>query len=153
MANNFPAIDIGKVMAGNNGALYDGAGNLLASIEGFSSKATVENAQFQPLGSAMKRSRMTAYSMSLTFTEIVVRDDLFFVKIAEGLRTGNFEPMVFRGDVTSPYDDSTESILYTGCVPDGDIDIQNMAVGELYKRVWNFIVNNPPELLSTLDNS
>lgn len=151
--NNFPAVDIGKVLAGTDGALYDGDGTLMASVEGFQSKANVENQTFQPLGSAMKRSRMVAYSVSLTFAEIVVRDAIFFEKIMEGLRTGVMPIMDFRGDVTSPYDGSVESVLYRDCVPDGDIDIQNMAVGELYKRNWNWICNNPPEALSMLDNN
>ena len=55
--------------------------------------------------------------------------------------------------VRSPYNDSEEQIVYRDCVPDGNIDIQNMQVGEMYKRPWSFVVNQPPELQSYLQNA
>ena len=50
-------------------------------------------------------------------------------------------------------DGSEEQVVYRDCVPDGNIDIQNMQVGELYKRPWSFIVNKPPELQALLRNT
>ena len=38
-------------------------------------------------------------------------------------------------------------------LPDGTIDIQNMQPGELYKRNWSWVVNQPPEAQSLLQNA
>ena len=61
-------------------------------------------------------------------------------------KTGVMPVFNFRGMVKNPFNGSREQVVYRDCVPDGSIDIQNMSTGELYKRSWNFICNNPPEL-------
>lgn len=151
--NESPAVDVRKVMSGKDGCLYDGDGNMMATMESFSAQANVTNATFQPLGSAMERSAMTSYRVNLTMSEIVVYDNDFFVKIMKGLRTGVMPVFNFRGMVRNPYNGTKEQVVYRDCVPDGSIDIQNMTTGELYKRSWNFICNNPPELQSKMRNS
>jgi len=151
--NNAPAIDVRKVMSGKDGALYDEEGNLLVSVESYQSQVAITNQTYQPLGSAQERSTMTSYRVTLTFTEIVVEDGQFFRLIVEGMRTGRMPVLNFRGMVRSPYDNSEEQMVYRDCVPDGTIDIQNMQPGELYKRSWSWIVNQPPELQSLLQNA
>jgi len=151
IVNNSPAVDVRKVMSGKDGCLYDGDGNMLVTMESFSAQANVTNATFQPLGSAMERSSMTSYRVNLTMSEIVVHDNIFFAKIMEGLQTGIMPVFNFRGMIRSPYNGSKEQVVYYDCVPDGSIDIQNMTTGELYKRSWNFICNNPPVLQSRLE--
>lgn len=150
--NESPAVDVRKVHSGKDGVLYDGNGNMMASMESFSAQANITNTTFQPLGSAMERGAMTSYRVNLTMSEIVVHDGEFFQQIMEGLRTGVMPVYNFRGVVRSPYDGSLEQVVYRDCVPDGNIDIQNMTTGELYKRSWNFICNNPPEPMSYLNN-
>lgn len=39
---------------------------------------------------------------------------------------------------------------YRGCVPDGNIDLQGASVGDIIKRAWNMVVNDPPELQKLL---
>ena len=148
--NESPAVDVRKVLSGKDGVLYDGDGNMMATMESFSAQANVTNATFQPLGSAMERSAMTSYRVNLTMSEIIVTDSAFFKKIMKGLQTGIMPVFNFRGMVRSPYNGSKEQVVYRDCVPDGTIDIQNMTVGDLYKRSWNFICNNPPEPMSYL---
>lgn len=148
--NESPAVDVRKVMSGKDGTLYDGDGKMMVTMESFSAQANITNATFQPLGSAMERSAMTSYRVNLTMSEIVVHDNEFFVKIMEGLKTGVMPVFNFRGMIRSPYNGSKEQVVYRDCVPDGSIDIQNMTVGDLYKRSWNFICNNPPELQSKI---
>jgi hypothetical protein len=41
-------------------------------------------------------------------------------------------------------------VVYKECIPSGQIDIQNVTVGDVIKRNWNFFVNRPPKLQSLL---
>ena len=153
IVNTAPTSDVRKVMSGKDGALYDEDGNLLVSIESYQSQVAITNQTYQPLGNAQERSTMTSYRVTLTFSEIVVEDSRFFKMIMDGMKNHRMPVLKFRGMVRSPYDDSEEQIVYRDCVPDGTIDIQNMQPGELYKRSWSWIVNQPPELQSLLQNA
>ena len=140
-------------MSGKDGALYDDEGTLLVSVESFQSQVAITNQTYQPLGTAQERSTMTSYKVTLTMTEIVVTNSKFFQLIMEGLKTHAMPVLNFRGMVRSPYDGSEEQVVYRDCVPDGTIDIQNMQPGELYKRNWSCVVNQPPEAQSLLQNA
>lgn len=153
IVNTAPAIDVRKVMSGKDGALFDEDGNLLVTVDSYQSQVSITNQTYQPLGSAQERSTMTSFKVMLTFSEIVVEDGKFFQMIIEGMQNHKMPVLNFRGMVRSPYDGSEEQIVYRDCVPDGTIDIQNMQPGELYKRSWSWIVNQPPELQSILQNT
>lgn len=152
IVNAAPAVDVRKVMSGKDGALYDENGTLLVSVESYQSQVAITNGTYQPLGSAQERATMTSYRVTLTFSEIIVEDSAFFRMIIDGMKNHKMPVMNFRGMVRSPYDGSEEQVVYRDCVPDGTIDIQNMQPGELYKRSWSWIVNQPPELQSLLQN-
>lgn len=153
IVNSSPTVDVRKVMSGKDGALYDEDGNMLVEVESYQSQISVTNTTYQPLGNAQERSAMTSYRVTLTFTEVVVQDSKFFKLIMNGLKNHKMPVLNFRGMVRSPYDNSKEQVVYRACVPDGTIDIQNMQPGELYKRTWNWIVNEPPELQTLLKNN
>ncbi len=153
IVNSAPAVDVRKVMSGKDGALYDENGKLLVSVESFQSQVAITNQTFQPLGTAQERATMTSYRVTLTFTEVIVEDSEFFRYIIDGLKNHRMPVLNFRGMVRSPYDASEEQVVYRDCVPDGTIDIQNMQPGELAKRTWNWIVNQPPDLQSLLQNA
>lgn len=150
--NTAPSVDVRKVMSGKDGALYDDQGQLLVSVENFNSQVAINNQTFQPLGSAQERSAMTSYKVTLTFTEVVVESERFFRLIMNALKTGRMPVLNFRGMGKSPYDNSEEQVVYRNCVPDGTLDIQNMQPGELCKRTWNWVVNDPPDLQKLLRN-
>lgn len=151
--NTSPVADVRKIMSGKDGALYDENGTLLVSVENFQSQVAVNNATYQPLGDAQEHAAMTSYRVTLTFSEIIVEDSAFFQQFMKGLAEHRMPVWTFRGMVRSPYDASEEQVIYRDCVPDGNIDIQNMQVGELYKRPWSFVCNKPPELQSLLKNT
>lgn len=150
--NTYPVADVRKVMSGKDGAMYDENGTLLMSAESFQSQVAINNATYQPLGDAQEHGAMTSYRVTLNFTEIVVEDSKFFQQLMEGLKNHKMPVWTFRGMMRSPYDNSEENVIYRDCVPDGNIDIQNMQVGELVKRPWSCIVNRPPELQTLLKN-
>lgn len=150
IVNSAPAADVRKVMSGKDGALYDENGKLLVAVESFQAQANINNTTFQPLGNAQERASMTSYRVTLTFTEVIVEDNEFFVLIMDGLKNHRMPVLNFRGMMRSPYDGQEEQVVYRDCVPDGNIDIQNMQPGELAKRTWNWICNQPPEVQSLL---
>ena len=151
--NTSSVADVRKVMSGKDGALYDEDGVMLVSMETFQAQVAINNATFQPLGDAQEHGAMTSYRVTLNFSEIIVEDSRFFQEFMEGLRNHRMPVWTFRGMMRSPYDESEEQVVYRDCVPDGNIDIQNMQVGEPYKRPWSFIVNKPPELQTLLRNT
>lgn len=150
--NTSAVVDVRKIMSGKDGGLYDEDGTLLVTAENFQSQVAINNATYQPLGDAQEHASMTSYRVTLTFSEIVVEDSKFFKQLIKGLQTHKMPVWTFRGMVRSPYNNSEEQMIYRDCVPDGNIDIQNMQVGELYKRPWSFVVNKPPELQKLLKN-
>lgn len=151
--NNRSTTDVRKVMSGKDGALFDGDGNHLASMDTFNAQAAVTNAAFQPLGDMQEHAVPTSYKVTLTFTEIIVEDSKFFRDMIEGMQKHALPVYNFRGMVRNPYDGSEEQVVYRDCVPDGTIDIQNMVVGEVYKRNWSFVCNQPPDLQSVFTNA
>ena len=150
--NQRAALDSRKVMAGKDGMLYDQEGNAMVSMENFQAQVAITNASYQPLGDMQEKAVPTSYKVTLTFSEIIVEDSKFFRDMMEGMRIHRMPIYNFRGMMRSPFDSSEEQVVYRDCVPDGTIDIQNMAVGEVYKRAWSFICNQPPDLQSLLKN-
>ena len=43
-----------------------------------------------------------------------------------------------------------ERMVYRECIPSGQVDLQNITVGDVIKRAWNFAVNRPPKLQNLL---
>ncbi|MEG0766382.1 MAG: hypothetical protein RR482_01585 [Clostridia bacterium] len=145
-------VDVRKTLGPENGSLYDGDGELLASVEDVQSQVSITSQSFSPLGSSQELSRPMKFKLTLSFSEVIVLSSKLFKDIIAWMNGGPLPSYVFRGVMRSPYDESEESIVYYDCVPDGTIDIQNMKTGELYKRNWSFICNRPPECLSYLNN-
>lgn len=82
-------------------------------------------------------------------SQIVVEDDQFFVEVMEALETQNPPHWNFQGSLLGR-NGSEERVVYKECIPSGQIDIQNVTVGDVIKRNWNFFVNRPPKLQSLL---
>lgn len=150
IVNTAPVADVRKVISGKDAGFYNEAGKLLATIESFTSQVAVNNTTYRPLGTAQEHAGMTSYRVTLSVTQIVVEDDDLFVEFMEGLKNHRMPVWNFRGMANSPYNESGQQIIYRDCVPDGTIDLQNLTPDDLYKRTWNFVVNQPPELQELL---
>ena len=79
MLNQRGPIDTRKVLTGKDGALYNDAGVMLATVESFQAQVNVTNAKYQPLGDAQEHEAFQAYSVTITFSQIVIEDDAFIV--------------------------------------------------------------------------
>lgn len=147
--NNRAASDARHARTGKDGALYDGDGNLLASMETFTSKATFNNVKYNPLGDPQEHETNNSYGITLTFTEIVVEDIALFKELIDAMNSGETPVWVFSG-VLYGRNESEERVVYRECIPSGEIDLQNIATGDVIKRIWNVFVNGKPELQKML---
>lgn len=149
MINQRAAGDSRHTLTGKDGALYNDDGVLLASVESFTSNVTVNNGKYTVLGDAQEHEFFQGFSVSLTFTQLVVEDDEFIQEIFEAMETQVMPRWNFQG-VLLGRNGSEERIVYRECVPSGQIDLQNVTTGDAVKRNWNLFVNRPPQLQKML---
>lgn len=149
MRNTQAAGDTRHSRTGKDGAFYSEDGVLLATVESFTSNVTFNNSKYSVLGDAQEHETANTYSVSLTMSQVVVEDDAFFKELMEALDTQIMPSWNFQGSLLGR-NGSEERVAYYECVPSGQIDIQNVAVGDVIKRNWNFFVNRAPKLTSLL---
>lgn len=76
------------ILRGYDGELYDGDGNFLAEVNEWQAQISFENTDYQPAGKKIKWGIPQGYSVTLTFTETVVKDARLLQKIIGGLDDG-----------------------------------------------------------------
>ena len=149
MFNNRGPIDTRKALTGKDGALFNDAGTMLATVETFQTQVNVTNSKYQPLGDAQEHEVFQAHGVTLTFTEIVIEDEGFIRELFNAFSTGVMPEWSFQG-VVQGRNGSEQRMVYRDVVPSGTIDLQNLSVGDVIKRAWSLFVNSPPELQSLL---
>ncbi len=149
MRNERAAGDSRHARTGKDGAFYNKNGILLASVEQFTSNVSWNNAKYSVLGDAQEHETANTFAVNLTMSQIVVEDDEFIVELMEALRTQEMPVWDFQGSLLGR-NGSEERVIYRDCIPSGQIDIQNISVGDVIKRNWNLFVNRPPKLQSLL---
>lgn len=82
-------------------------------------------------------------------TQVVVEDDAFIVELMGALLTGEMPVWDFQGTLKGR-NGSEERVVYRDCICSGQVDLQNIAAGDVIKRAWNFFVNRPPVLQKLL---
>lgn len=149
MRNVRAAGDSRHARTGKDGAFYTESGILLATVEQFTSNVNFNNVKYSVIGDGQEHETANTFSVNLTMTQIVIEDDEFIVELMESLETQLMPYWNFQGSLLGR-NNSEERVVYRECVPSGQIDIQNIAVGDVIKRNWNFFVNRPPRLQSLL---
>lgn len=149
MRNARAAGDSRHARTGKDGALYNRDGVLLATVESFQSNVNFSNAKYSVLGNAQDLETANTFAVTLSMSQIVVEDDAFIVELMEALENQTMPVWDFQGSLLGR-NGSEERVVYRECVPSGQVDIQNIAVGDVIKRSWNFAVNQPPKLQSLL---
>ena len=134
---------------GKDGALYNSKGILIATVESFSSKLNVTTSDYKPLGILNGQKVVTGTAVTLTFSQYVVEDDALFQELVKFMETGVVPDWNFTGALKGD-NNSEERVVYRNCIPDGDIDLQNITPGEPVKRSWNFHCNSTPNLQNKL---
>ena len=82
-------------------------------------------------------------------SQVVIEDDQFIIELMEAMETQTMPVWGFKGTLMGR-NGSTETVVYDECIPSGQIDIQNLTVGDVIKRNWNLFVNRPPALQQQL---
>ena len=142
-------VDARRVFTGKDGLFFNESGIILATTETYQVQLNVTNAKYQPLGDAQEHEAFQRYSVSLNFTEVVVEDNAFIQELFNMLHSGQGTMWTFQG-VLKGRNGSEERMIYRDCVPSGNVDLQNISVGDLIKRQWSMFVNRPPELQNLL---
>lgn len=150
MRNPMAAGDTRHARTGKDGAFYSKDGVMLASVEQFTSNASWNNAKYSVLGDAQEHETANTFAVNLTMSQIVIEDDQFYEELMEAMETQIMPSWDFQGSLMGR-NGSEERVIYRDCVPSGQVDIQNVAVGDVIKRNWNFFVNRPPRPQSLLD--
>lgn len=92
-----------SILRGYNGELYDGDGNFLAEVNTWQAQINFTNTDYQPAGSKLTWAVPQSYTVTLTFTETVIRDARLLQKVIAGLQNDAPDAVLnFMGVLRSP---------------------------------------------------
>ena len=143
-----------ELMTGKDGRLFveytDDAGAkknvFLAEINTYSVVMNVNTTEKQPVGSILVHRIPTGVTFDLTFTEMVVRDDLIMKPLLDAINDGKVPSYNFQGVAYKP-DGSEQRITFNGAVPNGSFGLQTLTPGEVIEREQSFALNEIPKFL------
>ncbi len=92
-----------NILRGYNGELYDGDGNFLAEVNTWQAQVNYTNTDYQAAGNKIAWAIPQSYTVTLTFTETVVRDARILQKVIAGLKNGEPDAVLnFMGVLRAP---------------------------------------------------
>ena len=141
-----------ELMTGKDGRLFvefNGRNVFLAEINTYAVTMNVNTSEKQPVGSILVHRIPTGVSFDLTFTEMVVRDDLIMEPLLEAIQNGQLPSYNFQGTAYKP-DGQEQRIAFNDAVPNGTFGIQNLTPGEVIEREQSFALNSIPEFISSI---
>ena len=142
-------MDVTKILTGKDGQLWltldDNTQVFLAMVDTAQAQLNMNNTDYQPVGSSLVYSVDTGHSITLTMSEVVIRDDLIMSKLYDGLQSGSMPLFDFQCTLKRR-DGSEQRQIFRKCMPEGNLDLFNLSPGEIIKRQWSFRVNSNPEL-------
>ena len=150
MMNN--TLNTTEIMTGKDGRLFVQAGDVnvfLAEINTYSVVMNVNTAEKQPVGSILVHRIPTGVTFDLTFTEMVIRDDVILVPLLESIHNGQLPVYNFQGLAYKP-DGQEQRIAFNNAVPNGNFGIQSLTPGEVIEREQSFALNSIPQIISSL---
>lgn len=152
MINDAAVLDTRKLMTGKDGRIFveiGGTQTFLAEVDQFSVNMNVTNVDAQPVGSILVFAVNSGVSFSLTFSEMVVRDDLIMGPLIEAIREGKMPTYTFQGGAER-WDGQEQRLTLRNCTPDGEFNLLNLTPGEIIKRNQSYRINSIPEWLNQL---
>lgn len=150
MANN--TLNTTELMTGKDGRLFvefNGKNVFLAEINTYAVNMNVNTAEKQPVGSIVVHRIPTGVTFDLTFTEMVVRDDLIVEPLLEAINEGKIPTYNFQGVAYKP-DGQEQRIAFNGAVPNGTFGLQTLTPGEVIEREHSFALNQIPKFISAI---
>ena len=141
-----------ELMTGKDGRLFIEAGGVnvfLAEINTYSVNMNVNTAEKQPVGSILVHRIPTGVTFDLTFTEMVVRDDLIMEPLLEAIHNGQLPVYNFQGVAVKP-DGQEQRLAFNNAVPNGTFGIQSLTPGEVIEREQSFALNSIPDFIQAI---
>lgn len=109
----------------------------------------VNTAEKQPVGSILVHRIPTGVTFDLTFTEMVVRDDLIMEPLLEAIHNGQLPVYNFQGVAVKP-DGQEQRLAFNNAVPNGTFGIQSLTPGEVIEREQSFALNSIPDFIQAI---
>ncbi len=150
--NNNNTLDTRELMTGKDGRLFVQAGKVmvfLAEINTYAVTMNVNTVEKQPVGSILVHRVPTGVTFDLTFTEMVVRDDLIMEPLLKAINEGNLPDYNFQGVAIKP-DGTEQRISFNNAVPNGSFGLQSLTPGEVIEREQTFALNKIPQFINSL---
>ena len=141
-----------ELMTGKDGRLaveFNGKNVVLAEINTFAVNMNVNTTETQPVGSIVVKRVPTGVSFDLTFTEMVVRDNLIIEPLLEAIRKGYIPVYNFQGLVEKP-DGQEQRLALNDAVPNGTFGLMSLTPGEIVQREHSFALNEVRNFISSL---
>ena len=151
MAKN-NTLNTAELMTGKDGKLFVEAGDVqvfLAEINTYSVVMNVITTERQPVGSILVHRIPTGVTYDLTYTEMVIRDDLIMAPLLEAIANGAIPVYNFQGMTEKP-DGQQERISFNGAVPNGTFGLQTLTPGEVVEREQSFALNQIPKFIQEI---
>lgn len=141
-----------ELMTGKDGRLFvefDGKNVFLAEINTFAVNMNVNTTEKQPVGSILVHRIPTGVTFDLTYTEMVIRDDLIMEPLLAAIHQGRIPVYNFQG-VTEKPDGQEQRLAFNNAVPNGTFGLQSLTPGEVIEREQSFALNSIPQFISSL---
>ena len=141
-----------ELMTGKDGRLFvefDGVNHFLAEINTYAVNMNVNTAEKQPVGSILVHRVPTGVTFDLTYTEMVIRDDLIMEPLLKAIQEGKIPVYNFQGVAYKP-DGQEQRLAFNNAVPNGTFGLQTLTPGEVIEREQSFALNSIPQFISSL---
>jgi hypothetical protein len=151
MANN-NTLNTTELMTGKDGRLFvefNGKNVFLAEINTYAVNMNVNTTEKQPVGSILVHRIPTGVTFDLTYTEMVVRDDLIMEPLLAAIQAGQIPIYNFQGVAYKP-DGQEQRLAFNNAVPNGTFGLQTLTPGEVIEREQSFALNSIPQFISSL---
>lgn len=152
MATKNNTLNTTELMTGKDGRLFvefNGQNTFLAEINTYSVVMNVNTAEKQPVGSILVHRIPTGVTFDLTYTEMVIRDDLVMEPLLEAIKNGQLPTYNFQGVAYKP-DGQEQRLAFNNAVPNGTFGLQTLTPGEVIEREQSFALNAIPSFISTI---
>lgn len=141
-----------ELMTGKDGRLFvefNGKNVFLAEINTYAVNMNVNTTEKQPVGSILVHRIPTGVTFDLTYTEMVIRDDVVMEPLLEAIQNGVVPVYNFQGVAYKP-DGQEQRIAFNNAVPNGTFGLQSLTPGEVIEREQSFALNSIPSFISKL---
>jgi len=147
--NTTASSDARHARTGKDAAIYDGDGNMLATVDQFQAQSNFNNVQYTPLGDPQEHEAANSYSITITFQQIVIQDETMMENLISAMQDGELPVCKFQGTLKGR-NGSEERVVYPECIFSGNQDIQNFSNGDVIRRAFSMFCNGKPQKMSDL---